>query len=121
MSGHLSIDKRFTIDTSHVNIRVKNINRLAIPGSFKISLLRGETVIASRAMSQPGDPSSVEECVQNPIVDFDFDLPVGELTDEQMSVRIEPLDKSKYGDKMPTSLIGSPTVNIRFLLNEVVN
>ncbi|MBL6444715.1 hypothetical protein JMN32_00235 [Fulvivirga sp. 29W222] len=119
MKGHLSVNQPFIIDHQKVNVRVKGINRLSIPGSFKVLLKNGETVIASRAMAQPGDPAKVDECVKHPLVDFDFELPVTAIFGNRLNIEVEPVNRSVHGRVMPPKLLGNPTINIRFLLQEV--
>jgi len=112
----LASDK-FTVNTDMVNVRVKGLNRLKIPGSFKVHLLRDGEVIASRGFFQPNNVETCENCVNNAVVHFDFRLPLESVRNGKLEVTVEPLDKSFVGDRFPNKLMGNPTVDVRFLVS----
>jgi len=109
--------EKFFVHTNRVNVRVQGLNRLKIPGSFKVHLLKDGKVIASRGFFQPAEVEKCENCVQNAVVHFDFELPLEEVSNGQLGVWVEPIDKSFVGDHFPHKLMGNPTVDVHFLLS----
>ena len=109
-------NQSFAIDAGRVNVRVGGINRLKIPGSFSVHLQKDGQTIASKAMFQPVEVQQCPNCVANAIVHFDFELPLAAVQDGQLSVWVEPVDKSFVGARFPQKLMGNPTVDVRLLL-----
>jgi hypothetical protein len=72
--------------------------------------------IASSALFQPNEADKCENCVQNAIVHFDFELPLSAVSSGQLGIWVEPVDKSVFGDHFPQKLMGNPTVDVHFLL-----
>jgi hypothetical protein len=107
----------FSIDSELANVRVSGINRLKIPGSFSVHLLKNGKVIASRGFFQPTEVEKCETCVDNAIAHFDFELPVRDASGGQFEVWVEPVDKSFVGDHFPAKLMGEPTVDAHLLLS----
>jgi hypothetical protein len=108
--------RAFNVQIDQVNVRVGNVNRLKIPGSFKVHLLRDGTPIATKSFFQPVQVEQCETCVKNAIVHFDFKLPIAEVANGKLGVQIEPVKKEFVGDTFPQKLAGNPTVDVRFLL-----
>jgi tyrosinase len=108
--------KKFYVNTNIANVRIDGLNRLKIPGSFKVHLLKDGKIIASRGFFQPVEVEKCENCVKNAIVHFDFELPLATVAGGQLSVRVEPMDKSFVGDSFPPKLMGNPTVDVNLLL-----
>jgi len=100
-----------------VNVRVRGINRLKIPGGFTVHLLKDDKPIASRFFFQPTEVEKCESCVKSATVHFDFELPLDAVKDGRLSVRVEPVDKSFVGDNFPPKMMGNPTVDVHFLLH----
>lgn len=109
--------EQFFVHTKRVNVRVSGVNRLKIPGSFNVHLLKDGQTIASRGFFQPVEVEKCETCVQNAIVHFDFELPLETVADGKLGVWVEPLKTSFIGDRFPNKLMGNPTVEVRFLLS----
>lgn len=108
--------QRFTVDGGLVNVRVSGINRLKIPGSFSVHLQKDGETIASRAMFQPVEVQSCENCVANAIVHFDFELSAAAVEGGALSVWVEPANKNFVGDRFPHKLMGSPTIEVHLLI-----
>jgi hypothetical protein len=108
---------KFSVNTNMVNVRVQGLNRLKIPGSFKVRLLKDGEVIATKGFFQPNEVEKCENCVNNAVVHFDFQLPLERIQDGKLEVAVEPLDKSFVGDRFPNKLMGNPTVDVRFLVS----
>ncbi len=107
---------KFEVQPNRVNVRVQGLNRLKIPGSFSVHLLRDGQPIASSALFQPNEAEKCETCVQNAIAHFDFDLPLSEVSHGRLGIWVEPVDKHVFGDQMPQKLMGNPTVEVQLLL-----
>ena len=118
--GSVEAARSFTIKrSSPVSVRVKGIDRLAIPGSFAVHLLADGEVIAKRGFFQPTRPRECETCVKNAIVNIDFRLDQEEILDRKLSVEVEPLSGfEEIGPRFPLSRAGNPTINARLLLED---
>jgi len=80
-------------------------------------LLKDGKVIASRAFFQPNEVEKCPTCVQNPVVHFDFKMPIEAVSGGTLGVWVEPLNQSVVGDHFPNKLMGNPTVEGRLLLS----
>jgi hypothetical protein len=118
--GSVDAARSFTIKrSSPVSVRVKGIDRLAIPGSFSVHLLADGEVIAKRGFFQPTRPRECETCVKNAIVNIDFRLDQEQILDRKLSVEIEPVAGFEdVGPRFPLSRAGNPTINARLLLED---
>ncbi len=112
----VAASQNFSVNSTLVNVRVKNLNRLAIPGSFEVDLLRDGNKIASTSFFQPKEAEKCETCVNNAIVHFDFELPLQAISDGELSVVVRPLDTSFIGDSFPHKMMGNPTIDVRLLI-----
>jgi hypothetical protein len=102
----------FSIDPTIANIRVKDVNRLNIPGSFTVHLLKDGERIASTGFFQPTEPGSCKTCQKNAIMHFDFELPVEHISGSKLSVHVEPDNKDIVGDRIPYRMMGGPKIEI---------
>lgn len=118
--GSLEAARGFTVKrSSPVSVRVKDINRLAIPGSFWVDLLADGERIARRGFFQPKTPTTCETCATVPRVNIDFRLDAEQILDRQLSVAIEVPELADMGPtRFPLARAGNPTVNVRMLLDE---
>ncbi|MDQ2771678.1 MAG: tyrosinase family protein [Bacteroidota bacterium] len=107
---------RFSVDGTRANVRVAKLNRLKIPGSFTVHLTRDGEIIASTSFFQPNEVEKCENCVQNAIVHFDFELPLAQVSTGKLGILVEPRNKTTLGDTVPASLMGNPTVEVHLLL-----
>ncbi len=80
-------------------------------------LLKDNKPVASRGFFQPTEVEKCASCVQNANAHFDFELPLDAVQGGNLSVRVEPLDKSFVGDTFPAKMMGNPTVDVHFLLH----
>jgi tyrosinase len=108
--------KTFSVDTNRVNVRVDGVNRLKIPGSFKVVLLRDGKQIASKGFFQPIEVEKCENCVKNAIAHFDFELPLAEVSTGKLEIAIQPVDKTFVGNRFPNKLMGNPTITVNLLM-----
>jgi tyrosinase len=118
--GNVEAARSFTIKrSSPVSVRVKGIDRLAIPGSFDVLLLADGEEIARRGFFQPTRPRECETCVKNGTVNIDFRLDQEEILDRKLSVEIEPVSGfEEIGPRFPLASAGNPTINARLLLED---
>ena len=101
-TGSIDAVRSFSIRSSTpVSVRVKDIDRLSIPGSFDVHLLADGEVIAKRSLFQPTSPRECEK-----------------LLDKQMSVEIHVHGHKEIGTKFPLAQAGNPTINARLLLHD---
>lgn len=118
--GSVEAARSFTIRrSSPVSVRVKEIDRLAIPGSFDVHLLADGEVIATRGFFQPTQPRECANCVKNGLINIDFRLDQEQILDRKLSVEIEPLGAFQdVGPRFPLAQAGNPTINARLLLED---
>ncbi|WP_308992717.1 tyrosinase family protein [Mariniflexile litorale] len=114
--GSVAASAKFQVDTDIANVRVKGINRIKIPGSFKVHLLKDGKVIASKAFFQPSEVDKCPNCVENPMVHMDFKIPLKTIKSGKLETWIEPIDHAPFGDHFPHKMMGNPTINVRLLL-----
>jgi tyrosinase len=111
-SRSFAIDRGVTIDPQRVMVSVAGINRLKIPGSFKVHLMKEGQPIASRFMFQPVEADKCENCVKNAIAHFEFDLPAADVSGGELSAQVEPVDTSFVGARFPMKMMGHPTISV---------
>ena len=117
--GSVNAAQMFSIQRSApVSVRVKNIDRLKMPGSFAVTLLANGEPIAKRAFFQPSSPRDCENCRENALINIDFRIEQDELLDRKLSVQIDVLGHEGIGAKFPLSQAGNPTINVRLLLED---
>ncbi len=109
--------EKLLVDTTRVNVSVQGVNRLKIPGSFSVHLLKDGKVIASKGFFQPVEVEQCATCVENAIVRFDFELPLESVAGGRLSVWVEPVNKSFVGDRFPNKLMGNPTIEVHLLMS----
>lgn len=119
MVGSIDALQAFTIRPSaQVSVRVKNINRLAIPGSFVVYLLADGKPIAQQAFFQPPDPNACDNCSLHGLIPIDFLVNQEAVQGHRLSVKIEVPSHGDIGTDFPLSQAGNPTINVRLLLDE---
>jgi hypothetical protein len=117
MVGSIDALQAFTIRPSaQVSVRVKNINRLAIPGTFVVYLLADGQPIAQQAFFQPPDPSACDNCSLHGLIPIDFIVDQKAVEGHKLSVKIEVSSHADIGSEFPLSQAGNPTINARLLL-----
>lgn len=105
--------------TPQVSLRVKDIDRMNISGTFVVWLLADGQRIARRAFFQPRSPRTCATCQKLSLVSVDFQLDQTLIAGKQLSVQIEAPARGS-GDKaiVPLAEAGNPTINVRLLLAE---
>ena len=117
VTGNVRIDRAFRLSTEkRVSIRVKDIERLRVPGSFVLHLLGDQKTLAKRAFFQSSEPQNCPNCVRQAKVNIDFVLDRSQIEGRRLEVKIETLDPKRIGPWVPLSQLGAPTINVRELL-----
>lgn len=117
--GNVEATRSFAIRReSPVSVRVKDIERLNIPGSFVVSLLADGEPIAQRAFFQPRAPRACPTCAKQERINIDFRLDQEQLMDRHLSVEIHVPGQEEMGTRFPLAQAGNPTINARLLLDE---
>ena len=98
------------------SIRVKEIDRLNIPGSFRVVVRAGDDIVARQVFFQARNPRACGACVRQGKVNIDLEADVDQLVDKRLRVEIQPLWPNAMGSTFPLSSAGNPTVNVRLLL-----
>lgn len=101
------------------SVRLKGVNRLAIPGSFRAVLRAGERELARRTFFQPTVPAECANCRRNSHVDLTFTAPIDDVLDTELKVDVElVVPDPSIGSRMSLQAVGDPSLNVRLLLND---
>ena len=117
-TGGVRAERSFRVPTlERYSVRVKDINRLDIPGSFEVVLMSGEHALDRTRIFQPPHPQECENCKRHGVFSTDFIVDRSDLsTDSKLSVDILVENKQGETTKFPLEKAGNPTINIRLLL-----
>lgn len=116
-AGNVRAGAKFRIDSNApLSVRVKDIDRTAIPGTFVVHLFADGQEIAQQAFFQPADSAACLNCSENAQVPIDFLVPADQILDKDLSIEIHVPDQEEIGSRFPLSKVGSPTINVRHLL-----
>lgn len=114
--GHVSALSDISIALpGNYSVRIKGINRLAIPGSFFVELLVGSESIAKTYVFQSDEPEKCPSCVKSGLFSVDFVVGADYVNAAPFRVRITCLQVDGFKE-IPIEKCGSPTVNIRALV-----
>lgn len=118
-SGNVQVEKSFLIASmDRYSVRVKDINRLNIRGSFDVVLYSGERIIDRTYIFQPSSPRNCDTCVKNGVFSTDFIVDKKDISiEEALRVAIKTRKQNGEWEEIPLSEAGNPTLNIRLLLN----
>ncbi|MCI5167525.1 MAG: tyrosinase family protein [Candidatus Electrothrix sp. GM3_4] len=104
---------------SQVSLRVKNVDRLKIPGAFTVSLYLGGELLQTRFFLQATKPGDCANCVKQALVSFDFEFANERLQKADGNVKVEvQLSREDEDGNLPVipfREIGNPTINIRLI------
>ena len=101
----------FSMDSTMVHVRVNGVNRLRIPGSFRINLMNDDKVVGTSTFFQPSNVKQCATCIKNPNAHFDFKLPASLLAGGKLSLSIEPANK-QLGQSIAIASLGNPTIEV---------
>ena len=117
--GSIAAARSFSIKrSSPVSVRVKDIDRLGIPGSFEVHLLADGEPIAARFFFQPTSPRDCAGCKKNALINIDFRIDQDKILDRRLSVEIHVPGQEEMGTAFPLSQAGNPSINARLLLED---
>lgn len=120
VEGHAAGERAFRVAaTSQVSLRVKDIDRMNIEGTFVVWLMADGKRIARRAFFQPRAPRQCTTCQKQALISLDFRLDQDLITGRSLSIEIEasaPAGGAKVA--IPLAQAGNPTINVRLLLSE---
>lgn len=106
-------------DDALASVRIKNINRAKIPGSFEVNLKAGRKVIATRSFFQPKNPDICPGCKERAEVSLDFVVPMGDIVGEKLEFEIMTAGDGPRKDRLISKkIVGEPSLNVRLLLEE---
>lgn len=117
--GNFVAGQPFELSTiPKVSVRVKGIDRLAIPGSFDVLLQVGDQVIAKQGFFQSTASQHCETCRKKGLINIDFLVEQSDLLGGKIQVLINLLRSNGTTTPFPLSSCGNPTINIRLLLEQ---
>ncbi len=117
--GSLTANRAFALEAKQrASVRVKSINRLEIPGSFDVYLRVGDKIVGKQAFFQSTEPKHCETCRNTEVASFDFVVDQSILLDCKVQVDVKLRQPDGTATPFPLSACGSPTVNIRLLLED---
>jgi tyrosinase len=119
--GSLTASQRVRVAKAPlVSVRLKGIDRLVIPGSFRALLKADGETIAQRVFFQSTEPRECATCRMIGVINLDFLVEADKVSDAELSAEIELLsrDDPRVGERVPLYAVGNPTMNIRMLLQE---
>ncbi len=102
-----------------VSVRLKGVNRLAIPGSFRAILRAEGQELARRTFFQPTVPAECANCRRNSHIDLTFTAGIDDVLGTELKVDIELVVPDRaIGSRMSLSAVGDPSLNVRLLLSD---
>jgi hypothetical protein len=116
-TGNVAAAKGFRIDsTAPLSIRVKDIDRSGIAGTFVVHLLADGKEVARQAFFQPTEPDLCPSCNEKAKVAVDFHVDSAEVLDKALSIEIHVPGQKAIGTGFPLAKAGNPTINVRHLI-----
>ncbi|MBG6209260.1 hypothetical protein IWQ49_003931 [Labrenzia sp. EL_126] len=114
----LAINKIRVGRSGRASVRVKNINRLKIPGGFDVLLKADKKVVGRRFLFQSSNPNECDNCKASALVDLDFETPVDAVMGKELSVELHVRETPNGLDtRFPLHSAGDPTINVRLLMD----
>lgn len=115
----LAATSSFAIPTTQrLAVRVNDINRLDIPGSFLVMLVSGEDVIAKTSVFQPSEPRACANCTKHGEFGTEFIVTRDKLPAETpLRVAIKVRKPGGMLEDFPLERAGNPTVSISVMLS----
>ena len=103
-----------------VSVRLKGIDRLVIPGSFRAILTADGEPLARQAFFQSTEPRGCSRCREQALVDITFMVPADAVLGKNLTADIEVVapGAERIGARFPMRRCGDPTLNVRLLLEE---
>ena len=104
-------------ETPQASVRLKDIERLSIPGSFRVILRADGEEIGRRTFFQSSEPVDCTSCREKAKINLDFLVDVDQVLGKALSTSIETItpDPALRGP-IPLAATGNPTLNVRLLM-----
>ncbi|WP_425101871.1 tyrosinase family protein [Tropicibacter sp. S64] len=100
------------VDPDRILVSIDGINRLDIPGSFRITLTADGEPIATRAMFQPKSPRECATCRKQGVFSTAFEVDRHAVEGRQLAARLD-LVRGKDGmTRFPLSRAGDPSLSV---------
>jgi hypothetical protein len=116
-AGNVAAAQHFRIESAApLSVRVKDIDRSAIPGTFVVHLMADGKEVARQAFFQPTDPRLCPSCSKEKMVAVDFHVDSAKILDKDLSIEMHVPGQRAIGTKFPMSMAGKPTINVRHLV-----
>jgi tyrosinase len=106
-------------EAPQASVRLKGIDRLSIPGSFRAILRADGEEIGRRTFFQSTEPVECAHCRETAKINLDFVVDADQVLGKTLSASIEPVAPVAEGwDAIPltATAVGDPTLNVRLLL-----
>lgn len=102
------------------SVRLKGIDRMNIPGSFRAVLRADGKTVGERFFFQSKNPKQCENCKENAVINLDFQVPVSALTDKDLDVELHLLVSPEgLSSRFPLHAAGNPTLNARLMIESI--
>ena len=104
-------------ESPQASIRLKGIDRLSIPGSFRAILRADGEEIGRRTFFQSTEPGDCSSCREKARINLDFLVDVDQVLGKALSTSIETITPDpEFGGMIPLTACGNPTLNVRLLM-----
>lgn len=102
---------------SQASVRLKGLNRLAIPGTFFAVLNADGEEVGRRTFFQSTAPVDCASCRERAVIDLDFITDLDQVLGRSLTATIElAVPSEAFGSSVPLSVCGDPSLNVRLLL-----
>lgn len=116
-SGNVPLGRSFRVsERPMLSVRVKQLNRLQVKGSFVVHLLADGAPVAKQVFFQSLNPERCSACRANAAVDIDLLVNRHDIEGKSLDIRIESLAPDRISRWILPAEIGEPTINVRELL-----
>jgi hypothetical protein len=117
--GSLAAARAITVQPQRqASVRLKGIDRLAIPGTFEAVLSADGVPVARQAFFQPIRPRECIGCREKGTINLDLMVDVDAIIGRDLTTTIQLLTPGaeRIGRTFPLSSCGNPTLNVRLPL-----
>lgn len=103
--------------TRKASIRLKGIDRLEIPGSFRAIIEADGKEVARKTFFQSTNPKECDACRESAKINLDFIVDMKKIEGKALKSRILILTPEPgLGPSFPLHACGNPTINVRHLI-----
>lgn len=107
----------FVPPLKNVSVRLKDINRLEIPGSFRAIIEADGKEVGRKTFFQSSNPKVCDACRSQAMINLDFIVPIKEIEGKSLRAKIHVLvPEPGLDSRFPLHACGNPTLNIRHLI-----